>query len=208
LPLVVGIQLACLVGRRQCRGLLCYFGMPELVQLTRGLLQAALILLTLSLLVPHLLPARNLLLMDLCISTSLLNGLRIALLRWRERSEGEPAPTDTPPVRVGIIGAGSLGAELGRCFNTQKSLGRTTVVFFDDDFGKWQKSIHQIPVAGMPECLLQGWSERLDEVAIALPDACPARLAQIHQLVEKTRLKVYSVPWPAPTSPGMPLQAA
>lgn len=194
---VVGLQLVCLLGRRQGNGLLCYFGLTELRQISLGLLQANLILLGISFLVGYGLPARNLLIMDFCNALLFVAGFRVLLRLWRERSEDGASSPDGPPVRVAIVGAGSLGVQWARCLNGQRNLGRVVVAFFDDDFSKWQKRIHEVPVVGMPECLLQGWSEKLDEVAIALPHASPARLRQIHQLFDKTTLKVYTVqlPW-------------
>jgi lipopolysaccharide/colanic/teichoic acid biosynthesis glycosyltransferase len=198
LPLVVGLQLICLLGRRQCHGLLCYFGLPELWQVTLGLFQATVLLFGLSLVTPYALPQKNMLLIDFGTSLLFLNGFRILLRLWRERTEGELPEIAGPQRRVGIIGAGTVGARLALYLNTQKTLGRVAVVFFDDDFTKWQKRIHEVPVAGMPECLLEGWSDKLDEVAIALPGASPARLAQLQQLFQGTQLKVYSLQWPLP----------
>ena len=198
LPLVVGLQLICLLGRRQCHGLLCYFGLAELWQVTIGLFQAALLLFAFSYVVPYALPQRNLILVDLCISLLFLNGFRILFRLWRERAEGEQSLLEVPQRRVAIIGAGKVGAQLARYLNTQKALGRTAVAFFDDDFSKWQKHIHEIPVIGMPECLLEGWGEKLDEVAIALPGPSPERLEQLNQLFRKTKLKVYTFQWPLP----------
>jgi len=196
LPLVVGLQLICLLGRRQCHGLLCYFGLAELWEVTIGLSQAALLLFVFSFVVPYALPQRNLILIDLCISLLFLNGFRILFRLWRERAEGEQSSLEVPQRRVAIVGAGKVGAQLARYLNRQKALGRTAVAFFDDDFSKWQKRIHEIPVVGMPECLLEGWSEKLDEVAIALPGPSPERLQELYQLFEKTKLKVYTFQWP------------
>jgi lipopolysaccharide/colanic/teichoic acid biosynthesis glycosyltransferase len=196
LPLVVGLQLICLLGRRQCHGLLCYFGLPELRQVTIGVFEASVLLLGFSLLVPYALPQRNLVLIDLCVSLLFLNGFRLLLRFWRERTEVEQPTAETPQVRVGIIGAGRVGVQLARFLNTQKAFGRIAVAFFDDDFSKWQKRIHEIPVVGMPECLLDGWSGKVDEVAIAVPDASPARLQELHELFRKTNLKVYTFQWP------------
>jgi FlaA1/EpsC-like NDP-sugar epimerase len=200
LPVVGGLQLVCLLARRQCKGLLCYFRLPELWQVTMGLLQACVLLLGISLIPGSGLPAPNIIVADLCISLLLLSALRVLLRLWRERVEGEQTLTTGPRIRVGIIGAGSLGAQLAHCLNTYRNFGRTAVAFFDDDFAKWQKQIHQVPVVGMPECVLQGWDERLDEVAIALPNASASRLQQINELFEKTNLRVYNVQWPLPVS--------
>jgi FlaA1/EpsC-like NDP-sugar epimerase len=198
LPLVVGLQLICLLGRRQCHGLLCYFGLAELWQVTVGLFQAALLLFAFSFFVPYALPHRNVILLNLCISLLFLNSFRIVFRLWRERTEGEQSLLEEPQRRVGIIGAGKIGAKLARYLNTHKTLGRTAVAFFDDDFSKWQKRIHQIPVVGMPECLLEGWSEKLDEVAIALPGPSSERLEELIQLFQRTKLKVYTFQWPLP----------
>jgi hypothetical protein len=199
LPLVAGLQLICLLARRQCRGLLCYFGLLELGQISIGLIQAALMLIGFWLVAGGAFPAPNVILTNLCTSLLFLAGFRVLLRLWRERTESELPLTASLPLRVGIIGAGSLGVQLARCLLTQKSLGRVPVAFFDDDFAKWQKHIHQIPIVGMPECLLQGWSEKLDEVAIALPNASPARLQKIYHFLAGTTLKVYSLEWPWPT---------
>jgi lipopolysaccharide/colanic/teichoic acid biosynthesis glycosyltransferase len=198
LPLVVGLQLICLLGRRQCHGLLCYFGLAEVWEVTIGLSQAALLLFAFSFIAPEALPQRNLILLNLCMSLLFLNGFRILFRLWRERSEGEPSSLEVPQRRVAIIGAGKVGAQLARYLNRQKALGRTAVAFFDDDFSKWQKRIHAIPVVGMPECLVEGWSEKLDEVAIALPGPSPERLEELYQLFQKTNFKVYTFQWPLP----------
>jgi FlaA1/EpsC-like NDP-sugar epimerase len=198
LPLVVGLQLIFLLGRRQCHGLLCYFGLPELRQVTVGLIEASLLLAGFSVFVPYALPQRNVIVINLCLSLLFLNGFRLLLRLWRERTEGEQPSSAVPQMRVGIIGAGSVGVKLARFLNTQRTLGRTAVAFFDDDFSKWQKRIHEIPVVGMPECLLEGWSDKLDEVAIALPDASPERIEQLNELFRKTKLKVYTFQWPLP----------
>ncbi len=198
LPLITGLQLICLLARRQYKGLLCYFGLSELWQISAGLLQAALMLMGFSFLARGALPGPNVILTNLCTSLLFLAGFRVLLRLWRERTEGELPRTASLPIRVGIIGAGSLGAQLARCLLTQRNLERVPVAFFDDDFTKWQKHIHEIPVVGMPECLLQGWSDKLDEVAIALPNASPARLQQIHQFLAGSGLKVYALAWPWP----------
>lgn len=200
-PLVVALQLVCLLARRQCKGLLCYFGLPELWQITLGQAQAFLVLLLFSLLTPHLVPKTNILLIDFCLSIGFLSGFRLLLRRWRERAEGAQTGQKHPQMRVGIIGAGSQGAQLARYFNARKGLGRTAVAFFDDDFGKWHKQIHEVPVVGMPECLLLGWSEKLDEVAIASSDVSPGRIEQINQLFQKTKLRVYTIQWPGAVWP-------
>jgi hypothetical protein len=49
----------------------------------------------------------------------------------------------------------------------------------------------------MPECLLDGWKQKLDEVFIAMPDAGTKRIGEIEQMLRGIRLKFYSVTNPA-----------
>src|SRR6185503_12325160 len=113
--------------------------------------------------------------------------------RFLREKSGEEQALDEPPTRVGIIGAGSTGAKLALELAATKKFGRTVIAFFDDDSQKWQKRIHEVPVVGMPECLLDGWIEKLDEVVIAMPGAPADRIREINQLLGKSGLKFYSL---------------
>ena len=203
LALVLALQLGCLTWRKQCRGLLSYFSFPELRQVGTALGLAAVGLLALWAMGLGG-PPRNVILVNALLSFVLLSGFRVLLRRWRERSAGEEDTPANPPSRVGIIGAGSTGAQLALEISARKNFGRVAVAFFDDDFQKWQKNIHEVPVVGMPECLLEGWTDKLDEVVVAMPGAPPDRIREIDQLLRKTRLKFYSVssprhPWRSST---------
>jgi lipopolysaccharide/colanic/teichoic acid biosynthesis glycosyltransferase len=195
LGVMVAFQLGCLTWRKQCTGLLSYFSFRELRQVGTALGVAALGLLGLRIAIDGT-HSRNLILIDGILSFCLLGGFRMLLRRWRESSGEEESATVHPPARVGIIGAGCIGAQLAVQLLDKKNSGRTVVAFFDDDFNKWQKRIHEVPVVGMPECLLEGWTDKLDEVVIAMPGAPPDRMREIDQLLRKTRLKFYSISSP------------
>ena len=141
-------------------------------------------------------PPRNVILVDSLLSISLLGGFRVLLRSWRERSAFEEHAPSNPPARVGIIGAGSTGAKLALDLMLKRRFGRVVVAFFDDDPRKWQKQIHNVPVVGMPECLLDGWTDKLDEVIIAIPTVASERIRDLDQLLRKTRLKLYTLSCP------------
>lgn len=195
LAAVVALQLGCLTWRKQCRGLLSYFSVPELRQVGTALGVAAIGLLTLRWVFDGG-PPRNIILVNALLSFCLLSGFRGLLRRWRESSGEEEDAPHHPPARIGIIGAGSAGAHLAVQLIDKKNSGRTVVAFFDDDSKKWQKRIHEVPVVGMPECLLEGWTDKLDEVVIAMPGAPANRIREIDQLLRKTQLKFYTVSSP------------
>jgi lipopolysaccharide/colanic/teichoic acid biosynthesis glycosyltransferase len=192
----LGLQLACLMWHRQCRGLLSYFSFHEMRQVGAALSLAAAGLLALSI-VGDGQPPLNVILVNALLSFCLLAGFRALLRQWRERSAREDGATTDPPARVGIIGAGSTGARLALELGDNRKSGRMVVAFFDDDFHKWQKCIHDVPVAGMPECVLDGWTQKLDEVVIAMPDAPGNRVHEIEQLLRKTSLKFHTISSPA-----------
>jgi lipopolysaccharide/colanic/teichoic acid biosynthesis glycosyltransferase len=195
LALLVAVQLGCLMWRRQHAGLLSYFSFPELRQVVTAVGVATLGLFVASVLGAGV-PARNVILLDAILSVFLLSGFRVLLRFCRERSAGDGDAPGDPPARVGIIGASSTGAKLALELVGKKKSGRIAVAFFDDDFQKWQKCIHEVPIVGMPECLLEGWAERLDEVVITMPGPSPYRVREIELLLHKAGLRYYTVAWP------------
>ena len=188
---VVAMQLGALIWRKQCTGLLSYFSLPELRQVAAALGAACLLLIGLWGLTDQAWPPRNVILVDSLLSLCALGGFRLLLRYWRENSGSEEDESGRPPVRVGIIGAGRTGSRLVREWMDGRKSGRAVVAFFDDDCQKWHRRIHEIPVVGMPECLLEGWAGRLDEVVIAMPDAPPVRVREIHNLLQQVGLRAY-----------------
>jgi lipopolysaccharide/colanic/teichoic acid biosynthesis glycosyltransferase len=191
---VVAVQLGALIWRRQCKGLLSYFSTPELRQLGTALGCACILLLGLWELTDRSWAPVNLILVDSLVALCALGGLRLLLRSWRENSGSNDAESDAPPVRVGIIGAGQTGSQLVRELMAGPQLGRTVVAFFDDDSLKWQRCIHDVPVVGMPECLVDGWIDKLDEVILAMPEAPRNRIREIRNLLQRTGLKTYTAP--------------
>jgi lipopolysaccharide/colanic/teichoic acid biosynthesis glycosyltransferase len=195
LAVALGFQLAFLTWQRQCRGLLSYFSFPEARRVGVALSLAAASLVTWSF-AGYGRPPVNVILINAILSFCLLAGFRTLLQQWRERSARTEDSSNNTPARIGIIGAGNTGARLALELRDNPKSGRQVVAFFDDDFHKWQKSIHDVPVAGMPECLLDGWARKLDEVVIAIPDAQADRVFEIKRLLCKTSLKCYTVTSP------------
>jgi hypothetical protein len=65
------------------------------------------------------------------------------------------------------------------------------VAFFDDNPWNWHKRPHDIPVVGMPECLLNGeWSEKIDEVIVSLSGGNAARARELTEMLKPLHLPV------------------
>lgn len=195
---IVPLQMALLVGRHQLVGLLSYFDVAEMRKLVYGLGLAALVqLLAWYVSDGDLMPPRSVILIDAVIALVLLTGLRTLLrnLRLARATKVKQAHDAPQTLRVGIIGAGELGAWLARNLNARSATPRRVEAFFDDDADKWNMRLCDIPVVGMPECLLQGaWMGRLDEVILALPSASLQRRQQILQILAQAGIRARTLP--------------
>ena len=201
LPWMVLPQLVLLFWRGQLRGLVSYFSIPELRR-TAVALGAALVaqVLLCRLFQGSLAPGRSIFLMDVLLSFFVLCGVRMAFRLIRERSSN-PKPDGVARVwRVAIIGSGDLATNLALDLGRSHSPTRQVVAFFDDDPRAWHKRPHDIPVFGMPECLLNPeWLKKIDEVIVAVPEENSTRLREIGEMLAGLRLKVtFASRWPVP----------
>lgn len=193
----VMLKLLFLVWRRQVRGLLSYFSVPELFQIGSALTVALGIQVGVWYFSQGVLaPPRSIILLDYLLSFFLLCSVRLGFRLFRERSLGERSrPTTEDVRRVGIVGAGEVGSKLARELRSNRGLGRRVEFFFDDDPYKWHKCLHDIPIIGMPECLLQpAWADKVDEVIIAMPSAPPDRLEQVSRILSRASIPCRVVP--------------
>lgn len=132
---------------------------------------------------------------------------------WRTGSlPGSAARSGSePPVRrVAIIGTGPTALRRALDLGRHEESARRVVAFFDDDPRAWHKRPFGIPVAGMPECLMNAqWRDAIDEIIVALPDADAARQRQIGELLKALPAKSDSVSAASPSnSPSVePAQA-
>lgn len=192
---IVPAQLIALLCLGQCAGLLSYFSIPDIRRLFYGLAIPSLLLLALwqydSV---HYFPPRSVLLGNFVLAFGGLCASRLCFRIARERY----ATTNTPTVcgcrRVGIIGAGYVGASLVRDLISKKKLGMQPVAFFDDDPGKWRLRVHNIPVLGAPEILSNDLKLQLDEIVIAMPSAPAKRIKEIVKLLQHSHRKFTTVP--------------
>ncbi len=200
LPWVIFPQLILLFARGQVRGLMSYFSIPEMQRIATALGGALIIQYGLRYFSQgRLLPDRSIILMDFILSFFALCALRMAFRLLREHSSKTKPPSSLHEWRIAIIGAGELATNLAREFGRSNQPGRQVVAFFDDNPRTWHKRPHDIPVVGMPECLLNAeWLKKIDEVIVALPEEESERLQEIGQMLKHLPLKItFATGWPA-----------
>ena len=199
LPWIVFSQLILLFWRGQLRGMISYFSIAEMRRTVTALGLALLLQFGLARFSQgHLAPAFSLLLLDGLLSLCLLCGVRLTCRMLREYSTGIKNVNPDKIRRVAIIGTGKQATNLALDFTTSKSAARQVVAFFDDNPHTWHQRPYDIPVMGMPECLLNAeWRSKIDEVIVALPEAVPARLEEIREMLKNVPVKVtFASTWP------------
>jgi FlaA1/EpsC-like NDP-sugar epimerase len=198
LPWVVVSQLAVLFWRRQCRGLVSYFSFLELVQIGYAMGIACLFHLVLWQFAPAgLAPSPGIIGTNFVLSCWGITYARLSLRVMREGQNGKANGANEKVNRVAIIGAGELGTKVALDLLNGEASTRV-VAFFDDDPHSWNQRPYDIPVVGMPECLLNSeWRDKVDEVIVALPEQGTSRPREIGEMVSKSRLKVtFATGWP------------
>jgi FlaA1/EpsC-like NDP-sugar epimerase len=195
-PWIVALKLLVFGFCGQFAGLLSYFSIPDLRRVLYASTISSLILLSIRYYSPGFYPApRGAILLDFFFSFAGLVTVRLALRMIRERYLLPQSRPTHQARRVAIIGAGDVGAALARELLTKRGLGLHPVAFFDDDKTKWRSRMHDIPVVGPPERLLdQKLNLELEEVIIAMPSAPAKRIGEIVKLLQRARLKFETVP--------------
>jgi FlaA1/EpsC-like NDP-sugar epimerase len=198
LPWMVLPQLCLLLWRGQCRGLVSYFSLLELLQLGAALGLALLIHFGLRYFSNgRLAPAPGIIGTYFGVSFWGITWARLFLKFVREGHDARLKGIRPRPHRVAIVGAGELGTKVALdLLSREVPVG--VVAFFDDDPCSWNKRPYDIPVVGMPECLLNGeWVEKIDEVIVALQEEDPDRLRTIEQMLKPLPMKVtFASAWP------------
>lgn len=188
---LVMLQLSCLGWMGQLAGRLSDYGIAEIRHAARALALAAVSDCALSQCIRSLrFPGLGATWIDAVVALTLVCAWRLACRQRRERAAPDAASPCFPGGRVAIIGT-ALPALLW-AEHAQRYPGQfpRVLAFFDDDPTTWHRSIHRIPVIGMPECLLNGdWHAKLDSVLIAIPHADLERRREIRALIRGLRLK-------------------
>lgn len=194
---IIPIKLAFLAMFGQFSGLLSYFSIPDLKKLISATALSSLVLFIIWYWTRGAIsPPRGVLLADFIIT---LFGLAAVRLSFRILRERYLAPFSKPvkrhAKRVGIVGAGDVGAALAKDLLTKRGLGLEPIVFFDDDKRKWKSKIHDIPVIGPPELLANdNLNLNLEEVIIAMPSAPAKRIGEVVKILQQSRLPFTTVP--------------
>lgn len=97
--------------------------------------------------------------------------------------------------RVMIIGAGSAGEKILRETLVTPKINKEVVCFIDDDLSKKGRRIHNVPVVGgRNEILQQAEKYHVDEIYIALPSIDDKEVSEILDICKETKCKLKKLP--------------
>ncbi len=195
---VIGFKLFCLWRFRQFDAFLGSFSLADFSRLAWVLLATGFFVFGVSTqLGSDWAPPRGVVLADFSFSLLALAAVRRAFHQAQRARDTARAPVQPRQRarRAGIVGAGLVGTALAQEFATRRDLGLQAVAFFDDDRMKWGKHVHNVPVVGAPEILLNDTMDlALEEVIIAMPSAPAGRVAEIIKTLQRLRIKFSTVP--------------
>jgi len=193
---LIGFKLMMLVAYGQFGSLLSYFSLPDIRKIFLAMLTAAVVLLAVWFWQGiAFAPPRAVILTDFIVSFVSICGLRTGFRLLREGYFEKGIVSIAPRRRIGIIGAGDVGAELVKELTYRRTGGFEPTVFFDDDRGKWYTQIHGVQVIGAPEDIPAFIrKEPLDEVVIAMPGASAKRIREVVRILTECGIKFETVP--------------
>ena len=193
---LVPLQLILLGLFHQLTPLLGYFSTPDLARMFHALLISSIITVIVWIAWgAGFAPPRGVIAMDFVFSLVGLTGVRLALRTFRESATVSTKGRGRQRRRVGIIGAGDAGAVLAHELSLKPGYGLAPVAFFDDDKRKWNSRVHDIPVLGPPEHLLDAMGKLdIQEAIIAMPSAPAKRIGEIVRLLRQARLPCKTIP--------------
>jgi FlaA1/EpsC-like NDP-sugar epimerase len=193
---LIPMKLAVLALFGQFSGLLSYFSVPDLRRLFFACFSSSTLLMLLRYgFQDYYRAPRGVILIDFVLSLAGLALVRLSFRVIRERYFTPQSRSHRRRRRVGIFGAGDVGASLARELMSKRGLGLQPVAFFDDDRNKWRSRVHDIPVVGAPEALLDHrLNLQLEEIIIAMPTASAKRIGELVKLLQQAHLRFETVP--------------
>ena len=103
--------------------------------------------------------------------------------------------TPDKKTRVMVIGAGSAGEKILRETLVSTYLNTDIVCFIDDNIGKLGGSIHNVPIVGTREDIVENVKKYdIDEIFVAMPSADEKEISAILNICKETKCKLKKLP--------------
>ena len=193
---VIPLKLLLLELFRQFNSVLSFYSTPDLFKIFFALLCAsATILAVYFLLGINYAPPRGVILADLFLSFGGISTMRLFVRIYNQNADVRHDEEKGLVRRVGIIGSEDAAANLAKELFFRPTLKRKPVAFFDEDPERHGRRIHDLPILGSPELLLdEDVRVTIDEVVIAMPGAPAKKVREIIAILQQAKLKFTTIP--------------
>ena len=97
--------------------------------------------------------------------------------------------------RVMIIGAGLAGEKIYREISSAPQVYKEVICFIDDNIAKHQRSLHNVPIVGGRDKIIEASKEyKIEEILVAMPSVDEKDLADILNICKETKCKIKKLP--------------
>lgn len=97
--------------------------------------------------------------------------------------------------RVMIIGAGLAGEKIYREISSAPQVYKEVICFIDDNIAKQQRSLHNVPIVGGRDKIIEASKEyKIEEILVAMPSVDEKELADILNICKETKCRIKKLP--------------
>ncbi len=193
---MVPLEVLLLTLFHQLTPLLGYFSTPDLARVFHALTISTVVAIAAWIIWGGgFAPPRGVIVLNFVFALVGITGCRLLLRAWHEMMRTSTVAKEHRAKRVGIIGAGDAGAVLAHELSLKPGMGLDPVAFFDDDQKKWHSRVHDIPVLGAPEKLLEVKAKLgIEQAIIAMPSAPAHRVGEIVRFLSAAHVECRTIP--------------
>ncbi len=126
--------------------------------------------------------------------TAMTGGSRF-LYRFLRSYKSKSSAKSKEASHAMIIGAGDAGEKLAKEILHSSHVYKEVMCFIDDDSTKWNRSIHDIPVVGGREAIVEAVKKyEIEEILIAMPSVSRKEMAEVLNICKQTKCKLMKLP--------------
>lgn len=193
---LVLVKVIILILLGEFKGIFSYFRLPDLVKIVTCFSSFSFILLTLRLFTNYDgLPSREIILSDLLFSILFILFFRASLRIINGHLNKGNEYVLPSSMKVAVVGTSEFCSQIISEMKTKRSYGVTPVAVLDDDSKYFGRSLHGVPVLGVPE-LLKDLAENYSiNGVVFVSNVLPQkRLLKLAELAKTLGLKVLMIP--------------
>ena len=190
---IILIDLAIFVINKLYHSLWQFASIVELKNILISTFSASAVNIVLYELTQNILP-RSCYIIYFLLLTMCVGGSRFSYRLLRFYSNRGKSKRDLE--RVMIIGAGLAGEKIYREISSAPQVYKEVICFIDDNIAKHQRSLHNVPIVGGRDKIIEASKEyKIEEILVAMPSVDEKDLADILNICKETKCRNQGPSW-------------